>query len=171
MPLFRNPGRAAPTEEDHRLLRGSLGRLDPWAFWSIALADPDADYAVIGATGAFAIQIVGLEGFVEPSGSGLRVGDAAVTGFREVTRAARRLHVRLIEASAFTQVEPLLCLTRARAGSSRTVRGVRVVRLEDLPGEIGGRERALDPGTAKRAAEALGRVLPSASGPRSDAED
>ncbi len=170
MRLFRGPVRPAPTEEDHRRLRGALVRLDPWSFWSVALDDPAADYAVLGITGAFAVAIVALEGYAEPNGSGLRIGSVNLTGFREVSRAARRLHGRLLEASAFTHVEPLLCLTRAAAGSSRTVKGVRVMRLEDLPSEIGARERSLDPSTAKRAAAAIGRVLPSASGPRSDGE-
>jgi hypothetical protein len=170
VPLFRRPRRADPTPEDHRLLREALARLDPWTFWAVRLDDAGADYAVIGATGAFAIAIVGLEGYAEPSREGLRVGDVEVAGFREVMQAARRLHGRLLEASTFTHVEPALCLTRATAGSSRTIRGVRVMRLEDLPAEIGARERSLDPGTAKRAAEALGRVLPSASGPRPDVE-
>lgn len=171
MPLFRRASRPPPAEEDHRLLRSALGRLDPWSFWSVPLADADLDYAVLGTTGAFAIAIVGLEGFAEPSGDGLRIGGADVGGFREVVRGARRLRGRLIEVSTFAHVEPLLCLTRAAAGSSRTVRGTRVVRLEDLPSEIADRPRSLDPSTAKRAARALGRVLASGSGPRPDVED
>jgi hypothetical protein len=168
--LFRGPSRPAPTPQDHRRLREALAKLDPWTFWSVAIEDPGADYAVLGVTGAFAIAIVGLEGYVEPSGPGLRIGEVELGGFREVTRAARRLHGRLIEASTFTHVEPVLCLTRATAGSSRTVKGVRVMRVEDVAAEIGGRERTLDPSTAKRATGSLGRVLPSASGPGSDIE-
>lgn len=170
MSLLRRPRRPEPADEDHRLLREALGRLDPWTFWTVPLDDPDAEYAVLGATGAFAIAIVGLEGYAEPSGQGLRIGETEVPGFREVARAARRLHGRLLGASTFTQVEPVLCLTRATAGSSRTIRGVRVMRLEDVPAEIGARERSLDPGSAKRAAEGLGPVLPSGSGPRPDVE-
>lgn len=169
-PLRAVRRRPEPTDEDHRLLRAALGRLDPWTFWTVRLDDPDADYAVLGATGAFAIAIVGLEGYVEPSGRGLRIGETDVPGFRGVARAARRLHGRLLEESTFTHVEPMLCLTKATAGSSRTIRGVRVIRLEDVPAEIGARERTLDPGSAKRAAEALGPVLPSPSGPRTDVE-
>jgi len=45
------------------------------------------------------------------------------------------------------------------------------MRVEDVASEIGSRERTLDPGTAKRAAEAVGRVLPSASGPRPETEE
>jgi hypothetical protein len=170
VPLFRRSPRPAPTEEDHRLLRSALGKLDPWSFWSVRLDDDDVDYAVLGTTGAFAVAIVGLDGFAEPSGDGLRIGPTELTGFREVLRGARRLHGRLLEASAFHDVEPVLCLTRATAGSSRTIRGTRVVRLEDLPDEIAGRPRSFDPSTARRAAEALGRVLRSASGPRPDVE-
>ena len=163
--------RPVPTKEDHRRLREALAKLDPWTSWSVRLDDPTADYAVLGVTGAFAVAIVGLEGYVEPSAKGLSVGDVELTGFWAVSRAAKRLHGRLLEASTFTHVEPVLCLTRAAAGSSRTIRGVRVMRLEDLPSEIGSRERSLDPGTAKRAAESIGRVLQSPSGPRPEVED
>ncbi len=168
MPLLRRTARPTPSEEDHRLIRVELARLDPWSFWPVALEDPDVEYAVLGATGAFAIAIVALEGYVEPHGRGVRVGGLEVGGFREVSRGARRLYGRLLDASAFARVEPILCLTRARAGSSRTVRGIRLVRREDLVAEIANRERTLDPGTAKRAAERLGRVLPGRSGPVED---
>ena len=166
MTLFRRARRPAPGDEDHRLLRSALGALDPWSFWAVRLDDPDVDYAVLGTTGAFAVAIVGLEGFAEPSGDGLRIGGVEVGGFREVARGTKRLHGRLLEASAFADVHPVLCVTRATAGSSRTVRGVRVVRLEDLAAEIAGRPRSLDPSTARRAAETLGPVLRGASGPR-----
>lgn len=171
MPLFRRARRPTPTEGDHRVLRSALGALDPWSFWAVRLDDGDVDYAVLGTTGAFAVAIVGLEGFAEPSGNGLRIGGAEVGGFREVVRGARRLHGRLLEASVFADVQPVLCLTRATAGSSRSIREVLVVRLEDLAAEISGRPRSLDPGTARRAAEALGPVLRSASGGRPDVED
>jgi len=171
MDRFRGSRRPVATEEDHRRLRSTLAKLDPWTFWSVRLDDPSADYAVLGVTGAFVVAIVGLEGYVEPSAKGLRIGDVELTGFWAVSRAAKRLHGRLLEASTFTHVEPVLCLTRAAAGSSRTIRGVRVMRLEDLPSEIGGRERSLDPGTAKRAAGFLGRILRAPSGPRPEIEE
>lgn len=171
MRRFRSPVRPAPREDDHRRVREAFARLDPWSFWAASLDDPVADYAVVGVTGAFAIALVALEGYAEPSRSGLRIGEVGLTGFRDVSRAARRLHGRLLDASAFTHVEPVLCLTRATAGASRTVKGVRVMRVEDLPAEIGARERTLDPTTAKHAAEAVGRVLASPSGPRPEVED
>lgn len=145
-------------------MQAELARLDPWSFWAVALEDEGADYAVIGRTGAFAIALVGLEGYVEPSRRGLRVGEVELGGFREIARAARRLHGRLLRASAFTDVEPVLCLTRAVAGAPRVVRGVRVVRVADLATEIVGRAHALDPSTARRAAESLGRVLRGGAG-------
>jgi Mn-dependent DtxR family transcriptional regulator len=41
---------------------------------------------------------------------------------------------------------------------------VRVVRVADLAAEIAGREHAMDPSTARRVAESLGRVLRSDAG-------
>jgi hypothetical protein len=146
-------------------VRSALARLDPWMFWSVRLDGVvGADYAVVGTTGAFAITICALEGYAEPVGDGLRIGEVKLGGFREVKQAAKSLRGRLLKASVFTAVEPIICLTRAVAGTSRTIRGVRVVRLEDLPAAIGGHERVLDQGTAKFGAEALGTVLPSSSG-------
>ncbi len=145
-------------------MRAELARLDPWSFWAVALEEEDADYAVLGRTGAFAIALVGLEGYAEPSRRGLRIGDVELGGFREVSRAARRLHGRLLQASAFAHVEPVLCLTRVVAGGPRTVRGVRVVRLADLAAEIAGRPHAMDPSSAQRAAVALGPVLGGGAG-------
>lgn len=164
MPLFRRATRPAPSPEDHRRIRSELAKLDPWSFWSVELEDPDVDYAVIGATGAFAVAIVALEGYVEPEGDRVLVEGVEVAGFRSIARGARRLHGRLLTASAFAHVDPILCLTRAKAGSSKTVRGIRLVRLEDLAAEIANRDRTLDPTTARRAAGSLGRVLPSSSG-------
>lgn len=159
-------------EEDHRRLRGALAKLDPWSFWTVVL-EPGrgADYAVVGTTGAFAVAICGLEGYLEPEGDRLRIGHAEVSGFRDVKRAAKALKGRLADVSAFTDVEPMICLTRAVAGVSRTVRGVRVVRLDDLHLEIASRERGLDMTTARRGAEALGRVISSVPRARSHDDD
>jgi hypothetical protein len=68
-------------------------------------------------------------------------------------------------------VVPILCLTKATAGVSRTVSGVRVVRLADLANEISGRPRVLELDSAQKAAAALGRVLPTVTGPRPKTED
>ena len=173
MPLFRSSKPAQQWDgEDRRRIRSAFAKLDPWSFWSVEL-DPGtgAEYAVVGTTGAFAVAICGLDGYVEPAGSGLRVGEVPVGGFRQVKRAAKVLHGKLSNAHAFTPVEPIVCLTRAIAGASRSVGGVRVVRLEDLPTEIAQRKRTLDPATARKGAQALGAVIPSTSGARPELED
>ena len=156
-------------EEDHTRLRAALARLDPWSFWPVRLESVSgAEYAVVGSTGAFAISICGLEGYAEPDRSGVRIGGSTVTGFREVKRAVKVVRGRLSGSSAVGEVRPVICLTRAIAGTSRDVRGVRVVRLTDLPGEIANRERTLDPGSAKRAASSLGPPAVSAPDARHD---
>jgi hypothetical protein len=172
MPFLRDARRTGAEAEDHRRVREVLLRLDPWSFWSVPLdASSGADYAVVGTTGAFAISICELEGYAEPAGSGLRVGETKVDGFRALRQAARTLRGQLSNASVFTDVEPVLCLTRAVAGAPRTVRAVRVMRFEDLATEIGGRERTLDLGTAKNGAMALGTPLPRVSGARTEDEE
>ena len=160
---LRRPKSIAWPEEEHVRLRSALARLDPWSFWAVRLdRPPGADYAVVGSTGAFVISICGLDGYVESVGAGLRVGEVSISGFREVKRAAKVVRGRLSHVSVSTEVRPLICLTRAIAGTSRDVRGVRVVRLDDLPSEIASRERTLDPGTAKKAAAVLGPLVVSA---------
>lgn len=164
MGLLGRPARPRPTAEDHVLVRAELARLDPWSFWAVELRDEGAEYAVLGRTGAFVITLVPLPGYVEPDRRGLRVGGAPLTGYRPARRAARRLHARLLQVPAFCDVEPVLCLTRAVAGAPRTMRGVRVVSVGDLATDIASRENAMDPQTARRAAETLGRVLPGGAG-------
>lgn len=172
MRFFKDRERAEAAAQDHRRVRERLARLDPWTFWSVPLeAVTGVDYAVVGTTGAFAISICTLEGYAEPAGAGLRVGGTKVDGFRVLKSSARTLRGRLSDASVFTDVQPILCLTRAIAGASRTVRAVRVVRVEDLASEIGGRERTLDFGTAKQGAMALGTPLPRISGPHTGSEE
>jgi hypothetical protein len=152
-----------------RVQRELLTRLDPWSYWVVRLPDTEsAQLAVVGTTGAFAIAVNGLEGYLEAEGERLSVGGQRVRGFREVRTAARRIEGRLAAAATFTDVVPLLCLSRAVAGGPRTARDVRVVRLEDLAGEIGGRARALHPNRAKRGAVSLGGVVTSGGGATSE---
>lgn len=173
MPLRREVRGATPgDEEDVARLRSTLAKLDPWMFWIVQLEPGSgAAFAVVGVTGAFVIAICGLAGYAEPAGKDLRIDGTLVSGFREAKRAARSIEGRLGEVSVFTSVDPMICLTRAVAGTSRTIRGTRVVRLEDLASEIGGRERTMDQGTAKTGAQALGQVLPRSSGARPEIED
>ncbi|GBC86384.1 hypothetical protein HRbin12_00372 [bacterium HR12] len=162
--LLGRPTWPRPTPEDHALVRAELARLDPWSYWAVALEGEGADYAVVGRTGAFVVALVPLPGYVEPDRRGVRVGGVPLAGFRRVRRAARRVRGRLLQVPAFCDVEPVLCLTRAVAGAPRTVRGVRVVSVGDLAADLAARENAMDPQTARRAAEALGTVLPGGAG-------
>jgi hypothetical protein len=161
-----------PDERDHRRVRAELARLDPWSFWVVPPEQGHgASYAVVGTTGAFEIALCVLEGYAQTEGAGLRIGDARLRGFREVKGAARAAHRRLHDASVFVEVDPVICLVRAQAGASRTVRGVRVVRLEDLAASIAQRERALEPTSAKRGAQALGTPIASGQGSVPDIEE
>lgn len=163
MPLFRStPPSAHPA--DLAILRRELLRLDPWAFWPVELEGRSAaPFAVLGVTGAFALTVCGLEGYLVAEGRKLLVDGTQVEGFREVKRAAKRVRDQLIGIGASSEsVVPVLCLTRAAAGAPRDHAGVRVIRPEDLVPEITNRDRVLDPSTAQRLAGRLGRVL---SGP------
>jgi hypothetical protein len=90
---------------------------------------------------------------------------------RRVAKAAKKAKGILLDKHVFADVVPILCLTKAAAGVSRTVSGVRVVRLADLVTEIGGRPRALELDSAKKGAAALGAVLPTVAGARPMEED
>jgi hypothetical protein len=168
MNLLRRSRPVRWDEEHHRLVRGALGRLDPWTY-RVAMLGPDAgaEYAVVGATGGFVVGICGLEGYVEPSRGGLAIDGRPVDGLRAVAKAAKRAEGKLLEAHVFSSVAPILCLTKAMAGASRTVGRVRVVRLADLAAEIaGGPRQRIDPTSARKGAEALGTVVENASGAR-----
>ena len=169
MPFRRRTRRTDWGPEHHELVRRELARLDPWSY-RVAALDPSsgAEYAVVGTTGAFVIAILGIEGYVEASGARITIDGRPVGGFRAVVKAAKAAEGTLLEKHVFTDVHPLICLTKAMAGLSRTVKGVRVVRLDDLASEIAGRPRSLEPDTARKGAEALGRVLPTTS--RADPE-
>ena len=149
-----------------------LARLDPWSFWAARVREDEVgDVAVVGTTGAFLISIVGLEGYLAGKGERLKVDGRPIEGLRGLRKAARKAHHRLGAAAVFTDVVPILCLTRAITGSPRTVKDVRVVRLEDLVGEIVNRERSLRPSRAEKGVRVLGDPLPRAQGARPDIED
>lgn len=155
MPLFR--AASAPDPDDVALLGRQLRKLDPWAFWPVEL-DPGvgASFAVLGVTGAFVAAPCGLEGYLVAEGRRLVVDGRRVGGFRDVKRAARFVHGKLLGIGASTSsVVPILVLTRARAGAPRDHAGVRVLRPEDLVPAITTREHVLDPSTAQRLANRL----------------
>ncbi|HZD80149.1 MAG TPA: hypothetical protein VE646_08935 [Actinomycetota bacterium] len=152
--------------------RELVGRLDPWSYWVVDLGhELPADLAVVGTTGAFGILVDGREGYLEADGGKLSVDRRPISGFRDAKTAAKRLRSRLGQAAVYTEVVPMICLSRAVAGASRTIRGVRVVRLQDLAGEIAGREKSLSANRARRGAEALGSVVATGQGARPEVED
>jgi len=58
-----------PGDEDLALVARELLRLDPWSFWSAELDDrADAAFAVVGRTGAFAVGVCALEGYLIADG-------------------------------------------------------------------------------------------------------
>lgn len=158
-------------EEIERVGRELLARLDPWSYWLAVLsADAFGDFAVVGTTGAFLVAVCGLEGPFHAEGDRLTVGGRPLGGLREARGAARRAKAKLHDAAVFTEVRPLICLSRAIAGAPLSVRGVRVVGLADLVSEITSRESTLVASRAKRGAEVLGRVLSTGTGARSERE-
>jgi len=143
--------------EDAARLGRELSRLDPWSYWVVPLPrERVGDFLVVGTTGAFLVAVCGSEGRVSGNGSRVKVGRRPVRGLSRVRRAARRLRGRLAQVAVYTEVEPVVCLTRAVAGAPRRVRDVLVVGLPDLVREITGRPKALVPSRARRAAESLG---------------
>lgn len=158
--------------EDVRQVLRELARLDPWSFWAARMREDEVgDVAVVGTTGAFLISVFGFEGYLGGEGERLTVGGRPIGGLRGLRKAARKAGHHLGAAAVFTDVVPIVCLTRAVAGSPRTVKGVRVMRLEDLVGEIVNRERSLRPSRAEKGVRVLGDPLPRARGVRLDVQD
>ncbi|MFB3738831.1 MAG: hypothetical protein ACE14W_07675 [Candidatus Velamenicoccus archaeovorus] len=155
-----------------RVRRELIARLDPWSYWVVdPAAEVGGDLAVVGTTGGFLLAVCGLDGYLEAGGDRLSVDGAPVLGFREVKAGAKRVRSMLAGRAVFTEVVPMICLSRAKAGTSRTVRGVRVVRLEDLASEVAGREKTLSANRAQRGAEAVGTVVASGQGALPDVEE
>jgi hypothetical protein len=144
-----------PGEVDRMI--GELRRLDPWSFCIARVPESDAgDVAVVGTTGAFLIAACGREGYLLQERGRLTIDGYPVAGLREIRKGARAAEHRLAATAVFTEVEPVLCLTRAAAGSSRTFRGVRVARLDDLISEITNRAQTLRADRAVKGASVLG---------------
>jgi hypothetical protein len=149
-----------PEPSDLAVVARELLKLDPWAFWSVELSDDAASFAVLGRTGAFVVAACPLEGYLVAEGRELVVDGRRIEGWRALHASARSLAGRLVAVGApGVTVTPLLVLSRAIAGAPREHRGVRVLRPDDVAGEILGRENVLDPSTAQRLAASLGRVL------------
>jgi hypothetical protein len=148
----------AATDPDMALVGRTLARLDPWSFWVVPAPEGTIDFSVVGTTGAFAVSVCKLEGYLRASSHRLVVAERSVSGVWSLKRAARKLSTKLHAATVDAPMQPILCLTRARYGGPRTVRGVRVVGLDDLVREIAGRSKVLKAPRARRGAEALGNV-------------
>jgi hypothetical protein len=143
-------------DEDVARVGKALAPLDPWSFWVVPTGSRTAvDYSVVGTTGAFVVATCALEGFAEPSALRLKVGGRSVPGLWKVRRAARKLANRLLASIVEAPVQPVVCLTRARYPGPSTVRGVRVVSIDDLATDIANRRKVLQPNRARKAAQDL----------------
>ena len=147
--------------EDSARLSRELSRLDPWSYWIVqASAEDVGDFIVVGTTGAYLVAGCDHEGYLTGEGTRLSVSGQPVNGLSDVRRSARRIRGRLASAAVFSEVVSMICLTRAVAGAPRTIRGVEVLKIEDLVRGITDREKVLLPNRAQRGARSLGMVLP-----------
>ncbi len=133
----------------------ATGRLDAWSFWSV----PSHDHVVVaGTTGVFLILPDVHEGFLEVQGRRVRIGGDRIR-LRPLRTAAARLRDRLGSGTVGANLEPVLCLTRAKAGAPRTVQGVRIVTADALAADLANREKVLQPVRAQRVVRTLGMTV------------
>ncbi|MDH4113429.1 MAG: hypothetical protein OEV60_12250 [Actinomycetota bacterium] len=140
----------------HAAVARALGRLDAYSFFTLPGHGWNADFAVIGTTGAFLIAACDLEGVARVDCRRPTVGNTAVPNLRKLRSGLRRFSARLSDASMFAQVMPLVCLTRAIAGPPVEGAGVRFVKVDDLAREISARPGAQSHTRAQAAARVLG---------------
>lgn len=140
----------------HAAVARALGRLDAYSFFVLPAHDWNADYAVVGTTGAFLITVCDLSGVALVDARRPVVGDRAVPSLRQLRSGARRFAGRLTQASALASVVPIVCLTHAIAGPPVDAAGVRFVRLTDLSRDISARPGMQSHTRAQSAARALG---------------
>ncbi|MDP9242301.1 MAG: hypothetical protein M3O84_03900 [Actinomycetota bacterium] len=149
----------AATDQDVAVVRRALAGLDPWSFWVVAAPLGGAvDFCVVGTTGAFGVSVCAMEGNLKASTHRVVVGGRSVSGVWGLKRAVRKLSTKLRSATVVVPVQTIVCLTRARHGAPRTIRGVRVVGPDDLVQEIAGRKKILQGPRARKGAQALGDV-------------
>ncbi|MGZ8631450.1 MAG: hypothetical protein ACXWZF_10870 [Actinomycetota bacterium] len=147
----QEPGTAAAP-----IVARELGRLDPYSFFVVPAHEWNADLAVVGTTGAFLIAVCDLPGVAKVDARRPVVGDRAVAGIRRLRAGSRRLSARLVSASMFAQVVPIVCLTEAIAGSPVDAAGVRFVKAADVARDISARPGVQSHTRAQAAARALG---------------
>jgi hypothetical protein len=139
-----------------------LERLDPWAFWAMPGSDFGVDRLVVGTTGAFAIVVSDVEGYVSSNLGRIRVGGSSVASLPGLRAKARKLATKLSSIEVPGGAEAVLVLTQATVGAPRQIKGVWVVRPQDLPRLIAQRPNKVPRQTAKRAAQALGAKVSAA---------
>lgn len=145
-----------PGASTHTAVSRALGRLDPFSFFVVPAHEWNADFAVIGTTGAFLVVVCDLPGVARVDSRRPVVGDRSVPGLRRLRSGRRRFSSRLGEASTFAQVVPIVCLTEAIAGPPVDATGVRFVKVADLARDISARTGVQSNTRAQAAARMLG---------------
>lgn len=140
----------------HAAVARQLGRLDAYSFFVVPGQDWNADFAVVGTTGAFLVAVCDRAGVARVEARRPTVGGEAVPGLRKLRAGAKAFTARLGAASMFAEVVPIVCLTQAIAGPPVDGAGVRFAKVQDLAREISGRPRAQSHTRAQAAARAIG---------------
>lgn len=133
-----------------------LGRLDAYSFFVVPGHEWEADFAVVGTTGAFLVRVCDLVGVARVDARRPTIGDSAVPGLRRLRSGAKRLTVKLGDAAMLASTVPIVCLTRAVAGPAVEGAGVRFVRVDDLARDISARPAVQSHTRAQSAVRALG---------------
>ena len=104
----------------HAAVARQLGRLDAYSFFVVPGQDWNADFAVVGTTGAFLVAVCDRAGVARVEARRPTVGGEAVPGLRKLRAGAKAFTARLGAASMFAEVVPIVCLTQAIAGPPNT---------------------------------------------------
>jgi hypothetical protein len=140
----------------HAAAARALGRLDAFSFFVLPGQEWNADFAVIGTTGAFLVAVCDLPGVARIAGRRPTVGDRAVPKLRKLRSGHRRFAARLADASVYAEVVAVGCLTQAIAGPPVDAAGVRFLKVDDLARDISARPGSQSYTRAQAAARALG---------------
>jgi hypothetical protein len=160
MSVLRTRGTPAASPAALAHVAAALDALDPFSFWVVPAGRGTAgDLVVIGSTGAFLIGVRDAEGRLDHGRGTPTIAGRPIQGLRGLRAAAKRVSASLRQASVFTDVEPVVCLTDAVVGAPFTSKGVRVVHVRDLAHELSARPRTLERGRIQRGARALGMSL------------
>jgi hypothetical protein len=149
---------ASPTNSDDLgVLARELRRLDPWSYWSGPAPEGlRADLVVAGVTGVFVVAACPIPGLLTTGRWGPAVSGSPITGISGAKSAAKRVSMTIDAAAVHMEAEPVVVLTQAVVGAPRTVRGVRVVGLDQVVQDLASHPIRLERGRAQRAAKVLG---------------